>query len=220
MEEFEKNALQNGIKIHWAKDANEHNKIVEKILKEKKAKKIVKSKSMLTEECELNPYLEKRGYEIIDTDLGERIVQIAKQKPSHIVLPAIHLKKEEVAKIFKEDDFNPEYLTSIARKRLREHFESADVAITGVNFAVSSEGAINLQQQLLGYRSLYKEQIKEKKDIYYKVAFFILKSPLVYRLVMKFTKFIPYYFYKKAWSAKRESPKLAKKSFKDIYESL
>ena len=141
LEEFEKNALKNGIKIHWAIDSDEHNKIVEKILKNKNAKKIVKSKSMLTEECGLNSYLEGKGYEVIDTDLGERIVQLAKQKPSHIVLPAIHLKKEEVAKIFHEENSDPTYLTNVARKSLRKHFESADVAITGVNFGVASEGA-------------------------------------------------------------------------------
>jgi L-lactate dehydrogenase complex protein LldF len=78
LEEFEKNCTKNGIKVHWAVDAKEFRKIVESILKEKNAKKIVKSKSMLTEECELNLYLEKKGYEVIDTDLGERIVQLEK----------------------------------------------------------------------------------------------------------------------------------------------
>jgi len=141
LEEFEKNAIKNGIKVHWANDAKEFKEIVKSILKSKNAKKIVKSKSMLTEECELNPYLEKNGYEVIDTDLGERIVQLRKEKPSHIVLPAIHLTKEEVAQTFKETNSDPTYLTNIARQDLRKHFESADVAITGVNFAVADEGA-------------------------------------------------------------------------------
>ena len=139
--EFEQNALKNGIKVHWAVDGDEHNKIVEQILKQKRAKLVVKSKSMLTEECGLNSYLEKRGYSVIDTDLGERIVQLNKQKPSHIVLPAIHLKKQEVAKIFNQDSSDPTYLTKFARKSLREYFEKADVAITGVNFAIVKEGA-------------------------------------------------------------------------------
>ena len=141
LQEFEKRAIANGIKVHWALDDKEHNQIVEKILKSKGAKKVVKSKSMLTEECGLNPFLEERGYEIVDTDLGERIVQLNKQKPSHIVLPAIHLKKEEVAGVFNEQSSVPTYLTQVARGQLREHFLSADVAITGVNFAIASEGA-------------------------------------------------------------------------------
>ncbi len=141
LEEFEKNAKQNGIKVHWASDAKEFRTTVKNILKQKKAKKIVKSKSMLTEECELNPFLEKNGYEVIDTDLGERIVQLRGEKPSHIVLPAIHLTKEEVAQTFDETSSDPTYLTAKARKSLRKHFLSADVAITGVNFAIADEGA-------------------------------------------------------------------------------
>ena len=88
--EFEKNALQNGIKVHWAVDAKEHNEIVYRLLKEKGIDKMVKSKSMLTEECHLNEFLEQQGIEVIDSDLGERIVQLAKEPPSHIVLPCIH----------------------------------------------------------------------------------------------------------------------------------
>lgn len=94
LEDFERNALQNGIIIHWAADAEEHNQHVLRILREKNCKAIVKSKSILTEECHLNPYLEKEGIEVVDTDLGERIVQFLNQPPSHIVLPAIHLKKK------------------------------------------------------------------------------------------------------------------------------
>ncbi len=84
--EFEKNATKKGIKVHFAFDALEHNQIVAKILKEKGVTKLVKSKSMLTEECHLNPYLENLGIEVIDTDLGERIVQLRNEPPSHIVL--------------------------------------------------------------------------------------------------------------------------------------
>lgn len=144
--EFEKNAVKNSIKVHWASNADEHNQIVLKILADNNAKKVVKSKSMLTEECHLNPYLEDRGIEVIDTDLGERIVQLAKEAPSHIVLPAIHKTKEEVDVLFQEhlgtkpSNGNPEYLTNEARKHLRDKFLKADAAITGVNFAVAATG--------------------------------------------------------------------------------
>ena len=141
LEEFEKNAKKNGIKIHWAEDAKSLRNTVTNIAKSQNAKKIVKSKSMLTEECELNPHLEKNSITVIDTDLGERIVQLRGEKPSHIVLPAIHLKKDEVAKTFKQTNNDPTYLTQIARESLREHFLSADIAITGVNFAIADEGA-------------------------------------------------------------------------------
>jgi L-lactate dehydrogenase complex protein LldF len=146
LEEFEKNAKANNIHVHWAKDAEEHNRIVLGILQEKSCKAIVKSKSILTEECHLNPYLEKNGIEVVDTDLGERIVQFLNQAPSHIVLPAIHLKKREISEIFHEKlhtekgNEDPDYLTHAARIHLREKFLSAKVAITGVNFGVAETG--------------------------------------------------------------------------------
>lgn len=146
LEEFEKNAKANNIHVHWAKDAEEHNRIVLGILQEKRCKAIVKSKSILTEECHLNPYLEKNGIEVVDTDLGERIVQFLNQAPSHIVLPAIHLKKRDISEIFHEKlhtekgNEDPDYLTHAARIHLREKFLSAKVAITGVNFGVAETG--------------------------------------------------------------------------------
>lgn len=94
LEKFESNATKNGIIVHWAADSEEHNRLVLEILQQQKCTAVVKSKSILTEECHLNPYLEKHGVEVVDTDLGERIVQFLNQPPSHIVLPAIHLKKE------------------------------------------------------------------------------------------------------------------------------
>jgi L-lactate dehydrogenase complex protein LldF len=148
LEMFEKNARANGIDVFWAKDAKEHNEIVESILYSFGAKKIVKSKSMLTEECGLNHYLEQKGYKVVDTDLGERIVQLAKEPPSHIVLPAIHLKKEDVADIFhntlntEKGRSDPKYLTKIAREHLRKEFLLAEAGITGVNFALAEEGGI------------------------------------------------------------------------------
>lgn len=146
LEELEKTATSNGIKVHWAKDAAEHNEIVLSILKEKKCKAIVKSKSILTEECHLNPFLEKHGVEVVDTDLGERIVQFLNQPPSHIVLPAIHLKKGDISEIFHEKlqtekgNEDPAYLTNAARIHLRDKFMKAKVAITGVNFAIPETG--------------------------------------------------------------------------------
>lgn len=146
LREFEVNANKNGVEVHWAANAEEHNQIVHKILKDNNAKKVVKSKSMLTEECHLNPYLEADGIEVIDTDLGERIVQLAKEPPSHIVLPAIHKNKHEVDELFQEHlgtkpcDGDPQYLTGEARKHLRQKFIEADAAITGVNFAIAETG--------------------------------------------------------------------------------
>ena len=144
--QFEENAKKNGVRVHWAADGDEHNRIVSEILKDHNAKKVVKSKSMLTEECHLNPYLEAQGVQVIDTDLGEYIVQLAKEPPSHIVLPAIHKTKEEVDELFQEHlgtepcGGDPQYLTNEARKHLRQKFIEADVAITGVNFAVAETG--------------------------------------------------------------------------------
>jgi L-lactate dehydrogenase complex protein LldF len=148
LEKFEKNAKANGIIVHWAKDAKEHNEIVHKILSEKNVTKLVKSKSMLTQECDLNPYLEERGIEVVDTDLGERIVQLRDEPPSHPVLPAIHLKKEEVGKTFEKffdsekDNSDPTYLTLVARKALRIKFLNSQAAMTGANFGIAETGGI------------------------------------------------------------------------------
>lgn len=145
---FEEKAMENGVIVHWAADAMEHNRIVENILKKHRAKKVVKSKSMLTEECHLNQHLEKCGMEVIDTDLGERIIQLAKEPPSHIVMPAIHKKREEVSEIFhthlhtEKGNSDPLYLASSARAHLREKFLNADAAISGVNYAVAESGSV------------------------------------------------------------------------------
>ncbi|MFB6454304.1 lactate utilization protein B [Chitinophaga sp. Hz27] len=144
--QFEQQAIQNGAVVHWAADAAEHNQIVLDILKRHHVKRMVKSKSMLTEECHLNPHLEANGIEVIDTDLGERIVQLAKEPPSHIVLPCIHKKKEEIGALFHEHlgtpagNADPQFLTAAARQHLRKEFLEADAAITGVNFAVAETG--------------------------------------------------------------------------------
>ena len=148
LEEFERQATRLGAQVHWARDGAEHNQIVLDILQRHGAKKIVKSKSMLTEECHLNPFLEAQGIEVVDTDLGERIVQFRHEPPSHIVLPAIHIKKEEVGALFHErlgteaGATDPTYLTEAARQHLREKFLGADAGITGVNFAVAETGGV------------------------------------------------------------------------------
>ncbi len=148
LEEFERNATRLGAVVHWASDAAEHNQIVHDILLSHGVRKVVKSKSMLTEECHLNPFLERHGIEVIDTDLGERIVQLRDEGPSHIVMPAIHLKKEEIGELFHEHlgteagATDPQYLTEAARQHLREKFLGADAGLTGVNFAVAETGGI------------------------------------------------------------------------------
>ncbi len=146
LKEFEQNAVSNGIHVHWAADADEHNRIVLQILRDRGVRQLVKSKSMLTEECHLNPFLISEGIEVIDTDLGERIVQLADEAPSHIVMPAIHMRKEEVGDLFhnhlgsEAGASDPAYLTNVARQHLRKSFLTADAALTGVNFAVAETG--------------------------------------------------------------------------------
>lgn len=146
LENFEKQAAANGVVVHWAADAEEHNSIVFNLLKKHGIDRMVKSKSMLTEECHLNDYLAKEGIEVIDSDLGERIVQLAKEMPSHIVLPCIHKKKEEIGDIFHEHlgteagVSDPQILTETARQHLRDVFITRRAALTGVNFAIAETG--------------------------------------------------------------------------------
>jgi L-lactate dehydrogenase complex protein LldF len=146
--QFEKQAVKNGVQVHWANDAAEFNKIILQIIRKNEAVKLVKSKSMLTEECGLNPFLEANGIDVVDTDLGERIIQLRHEPPSHIVLPAIHLKKEEIGELFHEKlqtekgNSDPAYLTAAAREHLRHKFLEADIALTGVNFAVAENGTV------------------------------------------------------------------------------
>ncbi len=144
--QFESHAQSNGIEVHWAKDAAELNHIVLHIAQEQQVQTIVKSKSMLTEECHLNDFLIKNGIDVVDTDLGERIVQFRNEAPSHIVLPAIHLKKEDVGETFHQHlgtpkgNKDPQFLTEAARQHLREKFLASKLAITGVNFAIAETG--------------------------------------------------------------------------------
>src|ERR1700745_1602680 len=100
MEEFDANAPNRGAHVHWALDAAEHNQIVHSILKDHGVKELIKSKSMLQEECQMTPFLQNRGIKVIESDLGERIQQLDGQPPSHIVFPAIHKTGKAVAKLF------------------------------------------------------------------------------------------------------------------------
>jgi len=144
--QFEANLKKNGVTVHWADSAEEHNQIVYSILKAKEINQMVKSKSMLTEECHLNEYLEERGIEVINSDLGEYIQQIDNEPPSHIVLPCIHKRKEEIGELFHEHLgtekglSDPTLLTRVARKHLRNIFLTRRGALTGVNFAVAETG--------------------------------------------------------------------------------
>jgi L-lactate dehydrogenase complex protein LldF len=148
IEEFERNARALGAQVWFARDAAEHNAIVHQLLSERGVTRLVKSKSMLTEECHLNPYLESRGIEVTDTDLGERIVQLRREPPSHIVMPAIHLKKEEIGELFRDKlgtdagASDPAYLTEAARDHLRRRFLEAQAGLTGVNFAIAETGGV------------------------------------------------------------------------------
>ena len=148
LDQFATNAEKNGVEVHWTKDAKEFNEIVYGILKNHDVKKMVKSKSMLTEECEMNPYLEERGIEVVETDLGERIIQLKGQKPSHIVMPAIHLNHDDVGELFEEKlgsekgNHDPTYLTYCARLSLRNEFLTADAGMTGANFGIAETGDI------------------------------------------------------------------------------
>lgn len=148
LEQFEREATRRGAVVHWARDASEHNQIVLDILKKHQVRRMAKSKSMLTEECHLNPFLERNGIQVVDTDLGEWIVQLREEPPSHIVMPAIHIKKEEVGELFhrklqtEAGATDPKYLAEAARQKLREVFLQSEAGLTGVNFAIAETGGI------------------------------------------------------------------------------
>ena len=148
LEQFERAAWANGVKVHWARDAAEHNQVVYDILAARGATSLVKSKSMLTDECEMRPFLEQRGIAVIETDLGERIQQLDDEPPSHIVVPAVHKLRRDVAEVFARtlgtDPANDDvhYLAESQRRTTRPHFLDADAGMTGANFAVAETGAI------------------------------------------------------------------------------
>ena len=149
--DFEAAFQSRGGKVIWAQDGDEAVSEVLKIVKKQQAKHIVKSKTMVTEEIALNEHLEKAGIESLETDLGEYIVQLAGEKPYHIVTPAMHKSKEQVAELFNEKfgldiSSTPQQITAYVRNLLREKFFNADIGITGANFLVADIGAVCLTE--------------------------------------------------------------------------
>ena len=149
IELLQKNAASNGIHVHLAATAQDANKIIARIAQATDSTKIIKSKSMTAEETHLNPFLEKEGLEVTETDLGEWIVQLRHEGPSHMVMPAIHLSRFQVADLFSSvtgeiQDAEIEKLVKVARKELREKFLEADMGITGANFVVADTGTIGI----------------------------------------------------------------------------
>ncbi len=138
-----------GGRVHWATTGAEAREVVLRLCRDNGVRMAVKSKSMATEEIDLNEALEHAGVTPVETDLGEYIIQLAHEKPSHIIAPAIHKTKGQVAELFSKElggDFaaDPEVLTAVARKALREKFLQADMGITGANFAVAETGTVAL----------------------------------------------------------------------------
>jgi len=148
---FESNFRKNGGKVIWASDAKDAIKQIVDVLQKAEVKKLVKSKSMISEEIEFNEALSKNDIESIETDLGEYIVQVKDEKPYHIVTPAMHLSKEDIALLFHEKfntdkDATPEQLTIFVREILREKFTSADTGVTGANFLLADTGSVCLTE--------------------------------------------------------------------------
>ena len=149
--EFEKNITARGVEVLWAKDAAEANEYLKKILQENEARLLVKSKSMTTEEIELNEMAESVGCESVETDLGEFIVQVAGEKPYHIVTPAMHKSKEDIAKLFNEKfgtpiASTPEEMTEYVRQVLRKKYTKAEIGVTGANFLIADIGGISVTE--------------------------------------------------------------------------
>jgi L-lactate dehydrogenase complex protein LldF len=148
LEQFEANARANGVHVHWAKDAAEHNHIVHRILDDHGAKSLIKSKSMLTEECGFRHYMASVGIEVVETDLGERIQQLDNEDPSHVVVPAVHKLRTDVAAVFAKsigtdpNNSDVHYLAEAQRESNRPLILAADAGMTGCNFAVAETGSV------------------------------------------------------------------------------
>lgn len=151
LEEFEAVFTKRGGKVIWAENTEQALAEILAICKEKSCRSIVKSKSMVTEEIKLNHFLEEHGIESVETDLGEYIQQLDGEPPYHIVTPAMHKSKEDVAKLFYEKlhtkpGLTPEQLTLVARERLRKKYVQAEIGITGANFIISDIGGIAITE--------------------------------------------------------------------------
>lgn len=148
---FEKKFTENGGTVIWAENTAQAQEAVLKICRENKTSLVVKSKSMLTEEIHLNAFLEKNNIESVETDLGEYIQQLDGEAPYHIVTPAMHKSKEDVARVFHEKlqtdrNLSPEELTRVARQKLRKKYTEAQVGISGANFLLADTGSICLTE--------------------------------------------------------------------------
>ena len=146
LEEFERNAQARGAVVHWAETAADVNRIVCELAAKYGVRKVAKSKSMVSEECSLNDALEAAGIEVVETDLGEYILQLAHESPSHIVAPVVHKSRDEVSDLFHAKHGKPRKtgiaeLCREARETLRPHFLSADMGISGANFIVAETGS-------------------------------------------------------------------------------
>lgn len=140
-----------GTKVHWASTAAQARDIMLEIIRGKNAKSIIKSKAMTAEEIHLNDALEKAGFEVVESDLGEYIVQLRHEAPYHIVFPAMHLTRDEISDLFQKElgsapTHEPEELTMIARRALRQKYVAADVGITGCNFAIAETGMLSITE--------------------------------------------------------------------------
>jgi len=149
--EFEANFTSKGGKLVWANDAQEAISEIFNIIKKYDAKSVVKSKSMVTEEIDLNTELESAGIHVTETDLGEYIVQLAKEKPYHIISPAMHKSKEDVAALFSEKfslpiESTPEDIMKFVREHIRTNFVQADIGITGANFLIADIGGVAITE--------------------------------------------------------------------------
>lgn len=148
LDQFITRAEANGVHVHFARDAAEHNQIVHEILTQHDAKTVIKSKSMLTEECEFRTYMATTDIDVVETDLGERIQQLDDEDPSHVVVPATHKLRSDVAKVFAENlgtdpgNSDPTYLAEQQRQKTRPLILSAEAGMTGANFAVAETGAV------------------------------------------------------------------------------
>jgi iron-sulfur cluster protein len=148
-EQFKSKAKEKGIYVHLAENAQHANEIIATIARVSESGKIIKSKSMTAEETLLNHYLEDKGFTVTETDLGEWIVQLRGETPSHMVMPAIHLSRFEVADLFSDvtgskQDHDIERLVKVARRELRQKFVDADIGVTGANFAIADTATIGL----------------------------------------------------------------------------
>ena len=143
-EQFRRVAEERGVHVHRAATAEDANRIIASIARENNVKRVIKSKSMTAEEIQLNPYLEKEGFIVDETDLGEWIIQLRHEGPSHMVMPAIHLSRYQVADDFtketgvKQDAEDIQRLVKVARVQLRRKFINGDMGISGCNFAVAA----------------------------------------------------------------------------------